>query len=98
MYRPHPIDTSAITLPREVQLLTERLAEHAHDVWAAQRMAQGWTLGARRDDAKKTHPSLVPYADLPDAEKDLDRAEVVGTLKAVLACGYRIVPPDGADD
>jgi len=92
MYRPRPIDTSAIELPSEVALLTERLAEHAHDLWADRRMAEGWTLGTHRDDSRKTHPSLVPYAELSESEKHLDRAAALGTLKAILALGYRIVP------
>jgi hypothetical protein len=95
MYRPRPIDTSAVELPRDIRQLTERLAEHAHDVWAERRIAEGWSLGQKRDDAGKTHPSLVPYADLPESEKELDRAAALGTLKAIVALGYRIVPRDG---
>jgi hypothetical protein len=92
-YEPAPLDTSSITLSPELQALTERLAENAHDLWAAQRLAEGWTYGRRRDDAKKQHPCLVPYAELPDSEKEYDRLAALGTLKAILALGYRIVGP-----
>jgi len=34
-YEPRPIDTTYIELTPEVVQLTERLAENAHDVWAA---------------------------------------------------------------
>jgi hypothetical protein len=90
-YRPLPIDTSKITLPAEIQELTERLAENAHDIWAVQRLADGWRYGPRRDDAGKQHPCLVPYAALPDSEKVYDRKASMETLKAILALGYRIV-------
>jgi hypothetical protein len=70
--------------------LLERLAEHAHDVWALGRLREGWTLGPRRDDAARQSPCLVPYTDLPESEKDYDRRIVQETLKAVLALGYRI--------
>ncbi|MGD0262410.1 MAG: RyR domain-containing protein [Verrucomicrobiota bacterium] len=89
-YRPAPIATSQITLPAGLVELTEKLAENAHDLWARQRLADGWTLGPRRDDALKQHPCLVPYAELPESEKRYDREAATGTLKAILALGYRI--------
>jgi hypothetical protein len=92
-YRPSPIDTSKITLPPEIRALTERLAENAHDIWAQQRIAAGWRLGAKRDDARKEHPCLVPYAELPESEKEYDRKAAMETLKAILALGYRIAKP-----
>jgi hypothetical protein len=33
---------------------------------------------------------LVPYENLPDSEKQYDRAAALETLRAVLALGYRI--------
>jgi len=77
-YEPRPIATEEVVLPDELIRLTERLAEHNHDVWAAQRMAEGWTQGPRRDDVKKEHPGLVPYAALPESEKEYDRATALG--------------------
>src|SRR4051794_5850773 len=88
--QPQPIDTTAVTLPWELLQLTERLAEHAHNVWARQRLADGWTLGERRDDTLKQHPCLVPYDQLPESEKQYDRNAALETIKAILALGYRI--------
>jgi RyR domain len=92
-YQPKPIDTSSIALPQDLLDLTERLAENAHDIWARQRMAAGWTYGPTREDARKHHPCLVPYAELPESEKQYDRNAAMETLKATLALGYRIEPP-----
>lgn len=92
-YQPQPIDTGGVLLPAELQELTERLSENAHDVWAAQRMSQGWRLGIQRDDVHRLHPCLVAYSELTEAEKDYDRQVVLQTLKAILALGYRILPP-----
>lgn len=88
-YRPDPIDTSNIALPPELLELTERLAENAHDVWARQRIAEGWTYGPQRDDMAKKHPDLVPYGELPESEKEYDRSAAMETLKAIVALGYR---------
>jgi hypothetical protein len=92
-YQPRPIETSHIKLSEEIVKLTERLSEHAHDIWAKQRFADGWTHGPERNDAKKQHPSLVPYRELPESEKQYDRNAALETIKAMLALGYRIEVP-----
>ncbi len=90
MYDPEPIDTSGVQLDKEILELTEELAENAHEVWARRRLAEGWRYGPRRDEARKEHPSLVPYKDLPESEKEYDRSTAMETLKVMLALGYRI--------
>lgn len=92
-YAPKPIPTDGITLSTDILELRERMAEHSHDVWAAQRIAEGWTYGPRRNDTTKEHPCLVPYADLPESEKEYDRTAALQTLKAIIALGYSIVRP-----
>lgn len=89
-YTPSPADTSGVVLPEELEALVESLAENVHEVWAKSRMDQGWTYGPERNDALKQHPGLVPYADLPEAEKDYDRNTALGTLKLIVRLGYRI--------
>ncbi len=89
-YQPHPIDTDQVELPEELHGLTETLAKHAHDLWAEQRLRDGWRLGPQRNDERKETPLLVPYEDLPDSEKVYDRRLAVETIKAVLALGYRL--------
>lgn len=90
-YIPAPVDTSAVELPGELRELTEKMACNVHEVWAAGRMAEGWTYGARRDDALKQHPCLVAYEELPDSEREYDRHTAIETLKLILSLGYRIV-------
>jgi len=89
-YLPKPIDTSGVGLSADVLDLTERLAENTHDVWARLRFAQGWEYGPRRDDARKKHPCLVPYDQLPESEKEYDRNTAMESIKAILALGFRI--------
>ena len=89
-YNPNPIDTSEIKLSSDLLDLTERIAENVHEVWAAGRVADGWTYGQKRDDTLKQTPCLVPYYDLPESEKEYDRKTALDTLKLVIALGYRI--------
>lgn len=90
-YTPQPIDTSDVKLSAELMELAELMAENVHDVWAATRLAQGWTYGPERDDTEKKHPCLVPYDQLPEDEKVYDRNTSVETLKFIVKNGFDIV-------
>lgn len=90
MYNPKPIDTSDIVLPEELLSLTERIAENVHDVWAAGRIAEGWTYGEKKDAELKTTPLLIPYVELPESEKEYDRNTALETLRLIIKLGYEI--------
>ena len=75
---------------RELNELIEKIAEAVHDDWAAGRIADGWTYGPQRDDARKQHPCLVPYYEPSDEEKAYDRATAKATIFMVIVNGYRI--------
>ncbi len=91
-YIPHPIDTSAVEVGPDLLELAELLARNTHEVYVQGRLAEGWTLGPR-DDGRKTNPTLVPYEDLSETEKDYDRRTSMETLKVILSLGYRLVKP-----
>lgn len=92
-YIPHPIDTSDIKLPEELQQLVELLAHNVHDTWAQSRLKEGWTWGPTLDGEHKHHPCLVEYDALPESEKDYDRNTSLATLKAILKLGWTIEKP-----
>ena len=89
-YIPQPIDTSDIQLPEELNQLLEAMAKNVHEIWAKERIAQGWTYGEKRDDALKHHPCLVAYENLPEEEKEYDRNTSVETQELILKLGFRI--------
>ena len=89
-YNPKPIDLSDVTLDSSLESLVEALADNVHDTWAKGRMDDGWTYGPVRDDAKKHHPCLVPYNELPESEKEYDRNTAISTLKFIVKKGYGI--------
>jgi hypothetical protein len=91
IYNPQPIDLNDIDLSEDLLELREAIAENAHDVWAAARIKEGWTYGAVRDDKKKKNPDMVPYADLPDSEKQYDRDMALNTIKLVRKLGYDLI-------
>ena len=89
-YEPKPIELTNVRIPLELNSLAQRLGENAHDVWAVERMAEGWTYGPDRDDVKKEHPDLVRSADLSGPEREYARKAAIATIKTVVALGYRI--------
>lgn len=46
--------------------------EQSHEGWMAFKIEHGWTLGPVKDEEKKEHPLLVPYADLPGSQQIKD--------------------------
>lgn len=89
-YTPQPVDTSDIKLPKELNLLVEFMAKNVHEVWAQERMNQGWVYGEKRDDVKKHHPCLIPYEELSEEEKKYDRNTSQETLKLIIKQGFSI--------
>lgn len=91
-YDPQPIDTKTIVLPYEMDALAESIAKNVHEVWAAGRIADGWTFGEVRNDALKQTPCLVQYEELTEEEKEYDRRTSQETLKLIMKLGFKIVP------
>ncbi len=89
-YVPKPMDTSDVQLPVELDELVEMIAKNVHEVWAQNRMEEGWIYGEQRNDALKTHPCLIPYEELPEIEKAYDRDTAFGTLRLISKLGFKI--------
>lgn len=89
-YFPEPLDTSDVILSDDVKILVERLAENVHDSWAKKRLDEGWVRGEERNDELRTHPSLIPYEELSEIEKEYDRTTAKETIKFLLKMGYRL--------
>lgn len=89
-YIPTPVDISNIELPQELMDLAEDISKNVHDVWAQNRLNEGWTYGEKRDDKLRQTPCLVPYEDLPEEEKAYDRNTALSTLKYIVSLGFQI--------
>lgn len=44
-YKPAPLDLTAINLSAKLEELVDQLAENTHNLWAKERIQQGWTYG-----------------------------------------------------
>jgi len=75
-------------LPDYLQCMLERMAENVHEAWAYQKMSEGWTFGKANDRLRKKHPSLRPYAQLDESQKDFDRSTALAILGFLMSEGY----------
>uniref|UniRef100_A0A3B3BTH6 B30.2/SPRY domain-containing protein n=1 Tax=Oryzias melastigma TaxID=30732 RepID=A0A3B3BTH6_ORYME len=68
------------------------LAENDHNVWARERIKQGWTYGVQQDVKAKQSPQLVPYSLLDERTKRTVREGVREAVCTLLAFGYSLEP------
>jgi len=57
--------------------------EMTHAGWSACKIADGWKLGPVEDSAKKEHPCLVPYPELPASQR-LKDSLFIAVVQALL--------------
>ncbi len=81
---------SKISIDPTITEILETLACNVHNQWMKGRLEAGWKLGSKRDDEKKEHPSLIPYEELPETEKEYDRQTVLTTINGLLENGFEI--------
>ncbi|XP_073784038.1 ryanodine receptor 3-like isoform X2 [Danio rerio] len=93
-YKPSPLDLSEVKLSAGQELLVEKLAENAHNVWAKDRIKQGWTYGIQQDVKSKRNPRLVPYALLDERTKKSNRDSLREAIRTLIGYGYNVEPPD----
>ena len=63
----------AIAGVQEVIRNPELTAEQSHELWVTRMRADGWTYGEVKDPAQKTHPTLLPFGQLPAEQQLKDR-------------------------
>lgn len=60
----------------------------SHDEWLADKGAQGWVYGPVKDPAKKEHPCMLAYSDLPVQQRMKDTlfiATVLGMAAQIMS-------------
>jgi hypothetical protein len=87
---PGPDGPDAPLEPAEI----ERLAEMEHRRWCEHHRFAGWTLGPSKDSEAKVTPYLVPWEDLSEEVRDIDREFARAISDLVRRMGQRIVRVD----
>ncbi|XP_050093132.1 ryanodine receptor isoform X16 [Anopheles aquasalis] len=94
-YKPAPLDLSAAVLTPKMEELVDALAENTHNLWAKERIQQGWTYGLNEDSENLRSPHLVPYSKVDEAIKKANRDTASETVRTLLIYGYNLDPPTG---
>jgi class 3 adenylate cyclase len=79
--------------PADLQITAQQLEELAvreHLRWMSERQRQGWVYGPVRDNARKHHPSIIPWGDLSEGEKQKDRDTVINLPALIAKAGFRV--------
>ena len=77
----------------EMRRLVEEAAQAEHDRWLAERRQQGWVYAERENVDRQESPAMLPWAQLPEAQKVKDRASIEGIPKYLRAGGYVVYAP-----
>ncbi len=70
----------------------ETMARVEHIRWSWEKRLAGWVYDNVKDDKKKTHPSLIPYDELSESEKEKDRKLVKLIPALLLDINYEAFP------
>jgi len=68
----------------------ESLARSEHQRFVDERLSQGWKRGPVKDVARKINPSLVPWEELDEPTRDLDRSAVRNLPVLLAKVGFKV--------
>ena len=89
-----------IAIVQRIQLdkdTVEKLAKACHDIFYDSLIAKHYKYGPITDNKKREHSSLLPYASLPENEKEQNRNNVRDIPNKLAASGYIFVPARGSE-
>ncbi|MFO7742597.1 MAG: RyR domain-containing protein [Anaerolineae bacterium] len=76
----------------------ERLAELEHRRWMHSKLEAGWRCARATDKEQKLHEALLNWDELPDDQKEKDRALVRAIPRILAQAGYTVVKGRDEDE
>jgi hypothetical protein len=68
------------------------MPDDQHALWMAEKLKNGWIYGKEKNEENKTHPCLVPYEQLPFAQRAKDM--IFGSVVRGLASHFGLIEED----
>jgi serine/threonine protein kinase len=85
-----PLNLKCMVLPAQLVVLSELLAENAHEVWSEDAIKNGWSYDSTWNLQAKTHPSLLPFMYTPELDRLCNTDGAITTLKTLVSLGFEI--------
>jgi 2-oxo-4-hydroxy-4-carboxy--5-ureidoimidazoline (OHCU) decarboxylase len=79
-----PLSSEDAVIEEIPEDMVEKLAVYEHNNWVQERSSSGWMYAEVKNIEKKTSPYLVPYEDLTEDVKDLDR-DIIRNIPELLS-------------
>lgn len=91
-YAMRPVNSDGVAITKIPSEFVEELAEYEHEEWVKERVSTGWKLGGdKADHVNKITPYLIPYNQLSEEVKQLDRDPVENIPVLLPRIGMKIV-------
>ena len=68
----------------------DQLGRQEHGRWMAAMLAEGWSYGVPRENARRIHDQLKPWEELDEANRDKDRDAVREIPRIVALAGFAV--------
>jgi hypothetical protein len=75
----------------------EQLSMREHERWMKAKLEAGWQYASETDKQRKLNAALLPWDELPEEEKEKDRALVRAIPRILAKAGYTVVKPRGQE-
>jgi len=66
------------------------MAQLEHDHWCREKTSEGWNYGSDKDSDKKTNPSILPWEELPEREKEKNKKFIWDLPRLLARAGFQI--------
>ena len=66
------------------------MARLEHEHWCREKTAAGWKYGPEKDSKGKTNPSILPWDELPENDKEKNKEFVRGLPRLLARAGFQI--------
>ena len=80
---------SALSGVRTIADNPELAPSAIHERWRRHKRREGWSYGLVKDEHKKTHPCMVPYEELPPAQRYKDK--IFGAVVRGVLLHHRVI-------
>lgn len=94
---PHQLSAGAIMGNTDFYILCDTLTKFQHNSWIDDKISKGWRYGPELNMNEKTHPMLLPWNDLPEKYKKMDKRLPEEFFKTLKELGYIIIKQNDVD-